>query len=161
MARKVHNLSQFVLPARKLLKKAAKVSAYLMQRPSLCLACQKSPDRTFLTASTAERFELFKTLLRPKRLKNQAFWRRIIVTRELRFAAACGRRKRCAISAAAPSAGRRETGPQMALRQGEQGALVSLRLGHAAALTCHRHVIHYRSAASLPLALPRGSVVED
>ena len=27
---------------------------------------------------------------------------------------------------------------------------VSLRLGHAAALTCHRHVIHYRGAASLP-----------
>ena len=27
---------------------------------------------------------------------------------------------------------------------------VSLRLGHGAALTCHRHVIHYRAAASLP-----------
>ena len=27
---------------------------------------------------------------------------------------------------------------------------VSLRLGHAAALTCHRHVIHSRGAASLP-----------
>ena len=39
--------------------------------------------------------------------------------------------------------------------------MVSLRLGHAAALTCHRHVIHYRSAASLPLALPRDSVVDD
>ena len=26
----------------------------------------------------------------------------------------------------------------------------SLRLGHLAALTCHRHVIHYREAASLP-----------
>jgi len=30
---------------------------------------------------------------------------------------------------------------------------VSLRLGHAAALTCHRHVIHSRGVASLP---PRG-----
>ena len=29
-------------------------------------------------------------------------------------------------------------------------ATVSLRLGHGAALTCHRHVIHYRAAASLP-----------
>ena len=28
---------------------------------------------------------------------------------------------------------------------------VSLRLGHGAALTCHRHVIHYRAAASLPI----------
>ena len=27
---------------------------------------------------------------------------------------------------------------------------VSLRLGHGAALTCPRHVIHYRAAASLP-----------
>ena len=27
---------------------------------------------------------------------------------------------------------------------------VSLRLGHATALTCHRQVIHYRGAASLP-----------
>ena len=27
---------------------------------------------------------------------------------------------------------------------------ISLRLGHLAALTCHRHVIHYREAASLP-----------
>ena len=26
----------------------------------------------------------------------------------------------------------------------------SLRLGHLAALTCHRHVIHSREAASLP-----------
>ncbi|MCI7740863.1 MAG: hypothetical protein MSO56_00940, partial [Clostridiales bacterium] len=44
-------------------------------------ACQKSPVGTFLTASSAERFEIFKTLLRPKSLKNQAFWRRVIVTR--------------------------------------------------------------------------------
>ena len=29
-------------------------------------------------------------------------------------------------------------------------ATVSLRLGHGAALTCPRHVIHYRAAASLP-----------
>ena len=29
-------------------------------------------------------------------------------------------------------------------------ASVSLRLGHGAALTCPRHVIHYRAAASLP-----------
>ena len=28
---------------------------------------------------------------------------------------------------------------------------ISLRLGHLAALTCHRYVIHYREAASLPL----------
>ena len=27
---------------------------------------------------------------------------------------------------------------------------VSLRLGHATALICHRHIIHYRVAASLP-----------
>ena len=76
-----------------------------------------------MTASAAERFEFFKTLLRPKSLKNQAFWRRVIVTRELRFAAACGRRRRCAISAAAPFVGRHEAGPQTAVRQGEQGAL--------------------------------------
>ena len=56
-----------------------------------CSACQKSPVGTFLTASTAERFESFKTLLRPKNLKIQAFWRRVIVTRVLRFVAACGR----------------------------------------------------------------------
>ena len=31
-----------------------------------------------------------------------------------------------------------------------QAASVSLRLGHGAALTCHRHVIHYRAAAALP-----------
>ncbi len=30
------------------------------------------------------------------------------------------------------------------------GASVSLRLGHATALTVHRTVIHYRVAASLP-----------
>ena len=29
-------------------------------------------------------------------------------------------------------------------------ATVSLRLGHGAALTCHRHVIHYRAAVALP-----------
>ena len=29
---------------------------------------------------------------------------------------------------------------------------ISLRLGHLAALTCHRHVIHYREAASLPFS---------
>ena len=32
----------------------------------------------------------------------------------------------------------------------QKAASVSLRLGHGAALTCHRHVIHYRAAASLP-----------
>ena len=37
--------------------------------------------------------------------------------------------------------------------------LFSLRLGRAAALTCHWHVIHYRSAASLPLALSRCSLI--
>ena len=35
----------------------------------------------------------------------------------------------------------------------------SLRLGHGAALTCHRHVIHYRAAAALPLKLPRCSLI--
>ena len=37
------------------------------------------------------------------------------------------------------------SGDPLALR-----ASVSLRLGHGAALTCHRHVTHYRAAASLP-----------
>ena len=36
------------------------------------------------------------------------------------------------------------------LSHGLRRASVSLRLGHGAALTCHRHVIHYRAAASLP-----------
>ena len=31
-------------------------------------------------------------------------------------------------------------------------ASLSLRLGHGAALICHRHIIHYRAATSLPLA---------
>ena len=35
----------------------------------------------------------------------------------------------------------------------EEGPSVSLRLGHAAALTCPRHVIHSRGAASLLLEL--------
>ena len=34
---------------------------------------------------------------------------------------------------------------------------VSLRLGHGAALTCHRHVIHYRAAASLPRRGAKGA----
>jgi hypothetical protein len=42
-----------------------------------------------------------------------------------------------------------------------RGGSFSLRLGHAAALTCHRHVIHYRGAASLPLELPRCSINEQ
>ena len=46
----------------------------------------------------------------------------------------------------------------MAIIQLEAG-LFSLRLGHGAALTCHRHVIHSRAAASLPLKLPRCAVV--
>ena len=29
---------------------------------------------------------------------------------------------------------------------------LALRLGHGAALICHRHIIHYRAATSLPLA---------
>jgi len=37
----------------------------------------------------------------------------------------------------------------------ELRASVSLRLGHGAALTCHRHVIHYRAAASLPQKVQR------
>ena len=36
------------------------------------------------------------------------------------------------------------------LSHGSRRASVSLRLGHGAALTCPRHVIHYRAAASLP-----------
>ena len=39
------------------------------------------------------------------------------------------------------------------------GAFFSLRLGHAAALACPRHVIHYRAAASLPLELPCCSII--
>ena len=46
----------------------------------------------------------------------------------------------------------------MAIIQLEAG-LFSLRLGHGAALTCHRHVIHSRAAASLSLKLPRCAVV--
>ena len=46
----------------------------------------------------------------------------------------------------------------MAIIQLEAG-LFSLRLGHGAALTCHRHVIHSRAAASLPLKLPRCAVI--
>ena len=42
----------------------------------------------------------------------------------------------------------------MAIIQLEAG-LFSLRLGHGAALTCHRHVIHSRADAALPLELPR------
>ena len=38
----------------------------------------------------------------------------------------------------------------MAINPISSGAFFSLRLGHAAALTCPRHVIHYRAAASLP-----------
>ena len=32
---------------------------------------------------------------------------------------------------------------------------LSLRLGHGAALICHRHIIHYRAATSLPLTQGR------
>ena len=39
-----------------------------------------------------------------------------------------------------------------------EAGLFSLRLGHGAALTCHRNVIHSRAADSLPLKLPRCSV---
>ena len=46
----------------------------------------------------------------------------------------------------------------MAMIQFEAG-LFSLRLGHGAALTCPRHVIHSRAAASLPLKLPRCAVI--
>lgn len=46
----------------------------------------------------------------------------------------------------------------MAIIQLEAG-LFSLRLGHGAALTCHRHVIHSRAAASLPLKLPCCSII--
>ena len=31
-----------------------------------------------------------------------------------------------------------------------QGEVVSLRLGHAAALICHRNIFYYRGAATLP-----------
>ena len=40
-----------------------------------------------------------------------------------------------------------------------EAGLFSLRLGHGAALTCPRHVIHSRAAASLPLKLPRCAVI--
>ena len=40
-----------------------------------------------------------------------------------------------------------------------EAGLFSLRLGHGAALTCHRNVIHSRAADSLPLKLPRCTVV--
>ena len=40
-----------------------------------------------------------------------------------------------------------------------EAGLFSLRLGHGTALTCHRHVIHYRAAAALPLKLPRCSLI--
>ena len=46
----------------------------------------------------------------------------------------------------------------MAIDPITSGAFFSLRLGHAAALTCPRHVIHYRAAASLPLELPCYSI---
>ena len=36
---------------------------------------------------------------------------------------------------------------------------LSLRLGHGAALICHRHIIHYRAATSLPLT--QGSLLVD
>ena len=47
----------------------------------------------------------------------------------------------------------------MAINPISSGAFFSLRLGHAAALTCPRHVIHYRAAASLPLELPCCSII--
>ncbi len=39
-----------------------------------------------------------------------------------------------------------------------EAGLFSLRLGHGTALTCPRHVIHSRAAASRPLKLPCCSV---
>ena len=47
----------------------------------------------------------------------------------------------------------------MAINPISSGAFFSLQLGHAAALTCPRHVIHYRAAASLPLELPCCSII--
>ena len=47
----------------------------------------------------------------------------------------------------------------MAINPITSGAFFSLRLGHVAALTCPRHVIHYRAAASLPLVLPCCSII--
>ena len=41
--------------------------------------------------------------------------------------------------------------------QSANAASVSLRLGHGAALTCPRHVIHYRAAASLPKRGAKGA----
>ena len=73
-----------------------RMTAGMADRPGFCpgpSAYQKSPGRTFLTASTAERFESFKTLLRPKSLKFQAFLRRVIVTRGGSFLAEA--RSRC------------------------------------------------------------------
>ncbi len=85
-----------------------------------CVACQKSPTRTFLTASTAERFELVQNAASPEKPVNTVF----------SAAGYCTR-----------------------------GGPVSLRLGHGAALICHRHIIHYRAAASLPLEHPRCSFI--
>ena len=61
---------------------------------------------------------LFAKRLPDKPFRAAGYW-----IRELRFAAACGRRRQSAVSAAAPLAGRSKAGPPMALRQGEQGAL--------------------------------------
>ena len=51
------------------------------------------------------------------------------------------------------------TGKQISFTKGLEAGLFALRLGHATALTRPRRVIHSRAAASLPLELPRGSVI--
>ncbi len=65
----------------------------------------------------------FCKMLFAKRLPDKPFRAAGYWIRELRFAAACGRRRQSAVSTAAPLAGRSKAGPPMALRQGEQGAL--------------------------------------
>ena len=65
----------------------------------------------------------FCKMLFAKRLPDKPFRAAGYWIRELRFAAACGRRRQSAVSVAAPLAGRSKAGPPMAMRQGEQGAL--------------------------------------
>ncbi len=84
---------------------------------------KKVPWETFLTALPRRAFWPYTKCCFRKALQNKAFRAAGYCIRELRFAAACGRYRQSAVSAAAPLAGRRVAGPGMAMRQGEQGAL--------------------------------------
>ena len=91
-------------------------------RPSSQLV-KKVPYGAFLTALPRRAFWpntkcCFRKALVFKAFRAAGYW-----IREQRFAAAGGRYRQSAVSAAAPLAGRHEVGPGMALRQGEQGAL--------------------------------------